>query len=79
MTTQEVEKSFARERARRPSPERLMKMLDAQARRFKEHPEEGRELAVRAGVLTRAGRWTKPYRAMIQRDREEAALETARG
>jgi len=52
-------------------------MLEAQEKRFKEHPEEGRDLAVRAGVLTRAGRWTKPYRMMLRQDREDATLEGA--
>ena len=77
MTASRIKASFAAYAAARPSPGRLMKMLEAQEKRFKEHPEEGRDLAVRAGVLTRAGRWTKPYRMMLRQDREDATLEGA--
>ena len=68
MTKKQMNEQFSTARAHRPSPEGLMKMLDAQAKRFKTHPEEARKLMVRAGVLTRSGRLTKPYRTMIEED-----------
>ena len=85
MTARQIKARFAASNAMySPSPERIMKMLDEQEKLFKKHPEEGRKLAILAGVLTPTGRWTKPYRMMIKEDteraleREKALKEAAR-
>jgi len=70
---------FAAEAAARrpPSPESLKEMFVKLRKRFETHPEEVRELFVKAGIHTRTGRLTKPYRELRKRDLEEAALGTA--
>lgn len=78
MTIKQTKESFAAAEARRPSPERLMQALNMQAERFKAYPEEAREFMVGAGVLTRSGCLTKPYRMLNKRDREGAARTEAR-
>ena len=72
MTAKQMEKSFAEAEARRPSYERLSKLLKAQAAEFKKHPEKGLQFMVEAGIWTPTGRLTKPYRTMIKEDKERA-------
>jgi len=72
MPVRQVKRNFISSRP--PTlPERINEMVNRQRERFKEHPEEARELSIKAGVITRSGRLTKPYRMMIKRDLEEAA------
>ena len=68
---------FAAEAARYPSPESLLKTMRDLRKRFEANPEEGRQFFIKAGIMTRTGRLTKPYRELRKRDLEEAALRTA--
>jgi len=78
MTAKQVKASFKAHRV--PSvPERINRAIAAQQRRIKENPEEAREMWIRAGVITRTGRLTKPYRMLLKRDLEDEARLNAKG
>jgi hypothetical protein len=72
MTAKQVKASFAAH-ARKPLWQSINDAIEKQKQRIKENPEEAREMWIRAGVMTRTGRLTKPYRMMIKRDEEDEA------
>jgi len=65
MTTQEVEKSFAEERKRRPSPDELFVRFAEYLDYLKQHPDEETAFFVRAGILAKDGKsFAAPYKNM---------------
>ena len=82
MTTwAKMQAEFAAQR-KPPLHEVINRIVEEKKKLWKENPEqarkEAREMWIRAGVTTRTGRLTKPFRMMIKRDEEDAARAAAK-